>query len=201
MKTAVIYVIGFPNGKLYVGRTVQRVARRFQGHCRSKQPVGRAIRKYGPENCRLIVLHSDVSWSEAGKLEQWYISELETRSEKNGYNLTDGGEGQVGRKVSRKCREAVSKAVRRLWNDPSDRAKMLAAVQKNLAKAHSANRGRKLVGSHLAKIQAVAAQNAKACRGIPQTGERLAKSQAAIGKAREAKRLKDLARKEANGTS
>lgn len=110
MKSALLYIIGFPNGRLYVGVTTEALARRFGRHCRSREKVGQAIRKQGPENCRLMVLHRGLSWEEAGDLERWYIQELETRINQNGYNVAGGGGGSLDLRHTEeaKCRIRVS---------------------------------------------------------------------------------------------
>lgn len=106
-----VYVICFPNGKLYVGRTLAAASHRFQEHCQSKYPVGRAIRKYGKENVCLVVLHSDLSWKQAGKLEQRWIAQLGAMSP-GGYNLTAGGDGAIGFRHSDVARQRIGQSSR-----------------------------------------------------------------------------------------
>ncbi len=183
MRRTLLYIIGFPNGKLYVGITTGTAEGRFRRHCYSNHCVGRAIRKYGSENCRLMVLHRDLTWHEAGKLERWYIQELETRIGTNGYNVACGGGGTLGVPLSAKGRRAVSKANRQRWADDPERMRTI------VARAHAACRGKKHSGKRLEKsqkAQAIATAAAiKANQGRKHTGGRLAKSRAALAKARQ----------------
>lgn len=126
MRLATLYIICFPNGNLYVGITTNTAEGRFRRHIGSRFPVGHAIRKYGAENCRLVVLRRNVLWPQACALERFYIRELRTRLKQGGYNLTAGGEGKPDRPASAKCRAAVGNAVRKKWSkDPEYQAKML----------------------------------------------------------------------------
>ena len=184
MKTAVIYAIGFPNGKLYVGRTTQPVERRFRGHCRSKWAVGRAIGKYGPANCQIMIRASGLSWPNAGEAERFWIAELGTMLP-DGYNITGGGEGNLGRPVPPEQQQKHSDAARRQWQDGAFREKasraMSAAVAKAqkgktpspaqlqhihnmVAKSAEARRGRKLSPEHRAKVLAALARRTRAGR-------------------------------------
>lgn len=65
---AEVYVLTFPNGKQYVGRTKKTADVRFRNHVRdsqkSKMPVHRAIRKFGAENVKVAILADGLSWSE-----------------------------------------------------------------------------------------------------------------------------------------
>ena len=127
MKRASLYVICFPNGKLYVGRTSLTADERFRQHCWSRQPVGTAIRKYGRENCVVAVLHHDLSWVEAGVLEQFYISEFATRVRENGYNVTAGGEGTVGFRHSVETRRLLPLSQRGKTRGPEARSHIAEA--------------------------------------------------------------------------
>lgn len=121
-----LYVVCLPNGGLYVGITTTTAEGRFLRHRKSRFPIGYAIRKYGSENCRLVVLHRNLPWFDACELEQWYIKELEIRIAQGGYNLTAGGEGKPDRPASSACRRSVGDAVRRKWAEDTEyRTKML----------------------------------------------------------------------------
>lgn len=105
------------NGKMYIGQTVKSIKKRFQAHCHKTQSgknykLSRAIRKYGEEN----FLVEEVMWVEAftkealkrklDYIEIRLIKKLGTR--KNGYNMTDGGEGRLGYKMSDEHRKKIS---------------------------------------------------------------------------------------------
>jgi len=105
-----LYVItNLVNGKQYVGITgdpEQRRREHFSGH--GSRLVWNAIRKYGRENLLFEV------WYESDK--QW-ITTMECRAivmlgtyAKRGYNLTLGGESNVGRKFTEESRRKMSLA-------------------------------------------------------------------------------------------
>ena len=87
------------NGKPYVGQTTQKLERRIKEHKRSDLYIDRAIRKYGWENFTVEVLKVCGSKEELDYWEKYFIKARNTRSP-NGYNLTDGGEGTVGIKLT-----------------------------------------------------------------------------------------------------
>jgi group I intron endonuclease len=109
-----LYLISFPNGKQYIGITIQALERRFYHHCYQaenggKTLVGKALKKYGREKveCRVLVEADDLA----------YLQEIERRAIKaygtkcpSGYNLTDGGEGTLGRPTSPETRQKMRDA-------------------------------------------------------------------------------------------
>jgi len=129
---ASLYILCFPNGKLYVGITRQRVERRFQRHKRSTAPVGCALFKYGPENVRIVVLHRDRPWAEACELERFYIQEFGTRIEAGGYNLTDGGEGVLNPPTESRQRmsEKAISSRKRQWQNSTYRRRTIESVRR-----------------------------------------------------------------------
>lgn len=96
-----------------MGITTKTAEKRFRGHMKSPYPVGCAIRHFGPENVRVVILHHDLPWAEACELERFYIQKFGSRIETGGYNLTDGGEGQLGWKPSLETRQRLSDARKR----------------------------------------------------------------------------------------
>src|SRR5208282_4068973 len=90
------------NGKIYVGKTVLPLARRWQNHLyQVRRGCGyyfhRAIRKYGVENFSLQVLETAISIEELIALEKYWIATLGSNSSTVGYNETKGGEGWHGK--------------------------------------------------------------------------------------------------------
>jgi len=161
---AVLYILCFPNGKLYVGITTKTAEQRFRGHCRSRSRVGKAIRKYSPADCRLVVLGRGLSWSEACELEQYYIKTLETRVEQNGYNQTDGGDGVQGLVQSERQR----KAARNLWRDPTTCVNMREHLRAAQLRAAEVTRAR--MQDQAVRTKLVAA-GAAARRGVPSSAK------------------------------
>lgn len=86
----------FPNGKTYIGKTIQSLDRRFgkdfAGYT-GQQPLWHAIQKYGVENIRTEILYRDIPETELNRLETLYIARWNTHKSGNGYNVTWGGDG------------------------------------------------------------------------------------------------------------
>ena len=93
------------NGKSYFGQTVKSVEKIYKQHLRTAQrgentKLYRAIRKYGSKNFTIEeVISVEASSLQALKakldfLERHFIQKYDTR--RNGYNMTDGGEGTLG---------------------------------------------------------------------------------------------------------
>ena len=86
-----VYVHKFPNGKNYVGLTKQDVEVRWghKGWGYKKQPIYKAIEKYGWDNIQHIVLKDGLTFEEAQNLEKEKIIEFDSIN--NGYNVSPGG--------------------------------------------------------------------------------------------------------------
>jgi group I intron endonuclease len=133
------------NSKRYVG--ISSRSDRFEKHCYNAQ-VGRkgalynAIRKHGPDSFEYAVLRRCTNAKTAKKLECKYIAQLNTRPP-HGYNLTDGGDGAIGYKQSRKARLRRAQWQRDRMRSVSLRARTSKALK-----------GRKKSATHLANIAA-----------------------------------------------
>jgi group I intron endonuclease len=97
------------NGKQYVGQTVRTLEQRWNSHVsyamRGKgHYFAHAIKAYGPEQFTIETLHVCESKEEMDFTEIFYIELLNTRRPA-GYNLTAGGEGNLGWKPSKEIRE------------------------------------------------------------------------------------------------
>jgi len=100
------------NGKQYVGQTIKTLNTRWQQHQLETSHVSclrNAIKKYGTEAFSVEVLHVCETREEMSFVEMFYISLLNTKSP-CGYNLTDGGEGNLGHIASEETRAKLSKA-------------------------------------------------------------------------------------------
>jgi group I intron endonuclease len=97
------------NGMQYVGQTVRTLEQRWNSHVsyalRGKgHYFAHAIKCYGPEQFTVETLHVCESKEEMDFTEIFYIELLKTRSPA-GYNLTAGGEGNLGWNPSKEIRE------------------------------------------------------------------------------------------------
>lgn len=108
-----VYVHIFPNGKRYIGITSKRPNARWESGngYRDGSPIRNAINKYGWDNIEHIILFDGLTQEEACKKEIELIDKYKTNihryGNKYGYNLTDGGEGTTGHKVSEERKEIM----------------------------------------------------------------------------------------------
>ena len=102
------------NGKMYIGQTVKSLSKRIHSHINIALSGGdniyfhKAIKKYGKEN---------FTWStiaECNSLEELNIAEIEMIKKyntfSNGYNLTKGGEGNVGFRHKEETKRKIGNA-------------------------------------------------------------------------------------------
>lgn len=106
------------NGKNYIGFTGLNLEKRLKKHMNnSKNGIDthfyRAIRKYGVEEIKSEVLYETDSFNEALEMERYFISKYD--SYKNGYNMTNGGDG--GDIISLLDEERYKKYIQKLSNE------------------------------------------------------------------------------------
>lgn len=109
MRKGVIYKIVSPTGKVYIGKTVNfssRMSCYKRNHTPGQHLLGASISKYGWESHQVEILE-EVDVEILNELEKKYIKELNTFTYNNplGLNLTEGGDGSIGRKDSKEVRE------------------------------------------------------------------------------------------------
>jgi len=103
------------NGKIYIGITTKTVLNRFQRHCviartsnkHNKKYLHYAMMKYGWINFSVGTIEECNSIEELKERESFWIKELDSNNPKIGYNLTKGGDGLAGYKVSRDIMQKV----------------------------------------------------------------------------------------------
>lgn len=107
-------IVNIRNRKSYVGYTID-IDRRWKTHLRSStthsdKPLYHAMRKYGINNFYLEILSETYDKDFALKiLEPYYIKYYDSKIDKNGYNLTDGGESNYGWVPSEKTKSLWKK--------------------------------------------------------------------------------------------
>lgn len=100
------------NGKSYIGQTVQSLNKRIIKHIndalnnRYNSYFHKAIRKYGKKNFEWEILTICDTVEKLNKAEIEMIGKHNTFE--NGYNLTRGGEGNVGRKHTEESKKKMS---------------------------------------------------------------------------------------------
>lgn len=99
MKGKIYKIYNDVNDKLYIGKTVSSIEKRFQEHCGDskkerceKRPLYNAMNKYGIEHF-FIELIEECDLKELSEKEIYWIGYY--NSYKNGYNATLGGDGKI----------------------------------------------------------------------------------------------------------
>lgn len=109
------------NGKVYVGITTRQLSARIGEHIydsftengHSPTYFHKAMAKYGIENFKFTVLEEvertsfDDMREQLYALEQKYISEYQSNNKNVGYNLTDGGDGITGYRMTLEQRQKI----------------------------------------------------------------------------------------------
>ena len=103
------------NNKIYIGQTVKTITERFSKHINSVKRhsisyIHRAIRKYGKENFIIEEIEKCNSSDQLNEREIFWIKKLNSKLP-NGYNLTDGGGGISGYKLSKETKQKISKSL------------------------------------------------------------------------------------------
>jgi len=124
--TVPLYKLTSPSGKSYIGLTtgplqVRLNHHRFDSERGSTLKLHKAFRKYGFDNFKVEVLDESIDPDELCRLEIAAIKEHDTFG-RNGYNLTLGGEGALGTKLTddRKLALVQARARRRSEKTPSE---------------------------------------------------------------------------------
>ena len=142
-KTYTIYVhINKLNNKCYVGQTCQAVAKRWKngaGYLDGSQPkFENAIKKYGWANFEHKIIYTNLTLEEANKLEKELIKQYDSIN--NGYNISSGGDGNPGHKLSEEARAKISRAK---LGKPNYKLRGIKRSEQTKAKLREANKGQK----------------------------------------------------------
>lgn len=105
-------ITNLKNGMIYVGITNQGARVRFLHHLYEARsgslfPIHKAIRKHGEQNFEQEVIETCLNYQILKIREKYWIKKLETKERKIGYNLTTGGDGTFGRKLSEETKEKI----------------------------------------------------------------------------------------------
>lgn len=110
------------NNKVYVGKTINE-KRRYREHLHYKKreenlPIHKALKKYGYDNFKYEVVFETRSNNKdnintiLNALEKHYIRKFNSNNKKYGYNLTKGGEGTLGYKLTDEERKIRSERMK-----------------------------------------------------------------------------------------
>lgn len=105
------------NGKAYIGKTTVSVRQRWFRHKTSAKRGSttyfhKALRKYGADNFDVTEFASTDNADDLSFLEQLYIWMFNTTDDRYGYNLTAGGEGNVGWVPSEDVRQKIAASLK-----------------------------------------------------------------------------------------
>ena len=132
-----IYVhINKINGKRYIGQTKQSLDQRFrsgEGYKGSPKFYG-AIKKYGWDNFKHILLFDELTLEEANQKEEELIKQYDTTNDDKGYNIAYGGDNHnISEETVQKILIAKQKQVDRydkngVYIDSFDNAKIAGKI-------------------------------------------------------------------------
>lgn len=98
------------NGKIYIGQTVRKLSTRISNHkCYNGSLISNAFKKYGDENFSIEIIDRASSKNELDTKEIYWIERYNSIAP-NGYNITKGGGGTIGYKLSDETKQKISKA-------------------------------------------------------------------------------------------
>lgn len=105
-------MIKFPNGKVYIGKTLTSINKRIKDHISeskrgSRLKVHNAMKKYNYE-FTISILEDSIIESDLSDREIFYIAKYNSTIHSIGYNMTYGGEGVSSVSVSLETRKKQS---------------------------------------------------------------------------------------------
>lgn len=141
------------NGKKYIGITSQKPTRRWangEGY-RMCPRFFNAIQKYGWDAFRHDILFTDLSQQEAERLEVELITKYGTLEKEKGYNLSAGGGGCSGYKLTPEQRRKQSEALKgRVFTD--EHRRKISENHADLSGSNHPNYGKQLRAETKRKI-------------------------------------------------
>ena len=118
------------NGKIYIGKTIQRLSKRMAQHRRTKTtPLARAIKKYTWEKFKVDVVEECNDFKELNEREKFWIAHYNCKVPE-GYNLADGGEGPTGYAKPLETRKKISESRKGFKHTDETKRKMSEARKK-----------------------------------------------------------------------
>ncbi|MER8941355.1 GIY-YIG nuclease family protein [Mesorhizobium sp. M0915] len=149
------------NGKVYVGQTTQRPAKRWTSHkalsANPKWPIHRAIARHGIANFEFAVIEECADREALDLAECRWIAELRCKKPR-GYNITDGGGGTQGYRFSPEARAKLGDRMRGRVVSPETGRKISASKKgwkpssETIARSAESRRGKHHSDERKAKI-------------------------------------------------
>jgi len=160
--SAIIYTAtNLINNKKYVGFTTKSFHIRINGHFNkvkigSKYHFHNALRKYGRENFRFDIIYQSKYHDHClNIMEPHFISEYNTTIRSIGYNMTPGGDGNLGFNHSEETKLKISKSKKGKSNGPHSKETKLKIGMGNKGKTVTKETRHKLSIANLGKTQSI----------------------------------------------
>lgn len=109
-----VYIHILPNNKVYVGITSRELYQRW-GRNGSGYKISyfkNAIKKYGWDNIQHILITDGLCSYAAKQMEKTLIKFYKSNNKEYGYNLTEGGDGSKGYKMTEEQRKELSQKIK-----------------------------------------------------------------------------------------
>jgi len=159
-KTGIIYKLESPSGRIYVGKTInlkQRLSYYRRLKCKKQPLIYHSLLKYGFSGHTFDILYEgENTLLELNKLEIFFIGLFNSfhGNNENGMNLTLGGDGGFGRKISDEHKKKIIESnKRRTYKKHTEETKKLISESRkkigNTIACQEANK--KLVGKKVTK--------------------------------------------------
>ena len=130
--------------KIYVGQTIVKLETRIAKHKSADTLLGRAIRKYGWDgNFIYITLEECETREQLNEREIYWIKKLNSKYP-NGYNLNEGGGGNLGYPCSEEAKAKISAA-----NSNPPEAKLLRISDGNKGNTYNLGRSKSEETKHI----------------------------------------------------
>ena len=127
------------NNKEYIGLTTRTLEKRWKQHIYESNkkdswewntPLGNAIKKYGKDLFQVFVLEECSSETELKQKEIQLIKERKSLSTETGYNLSFGGDGRLGYKLSEETKRKIGEGNKGKTYTAESLEKMSVAAKK-----------------------------------------------------------------------
>jgi group I intron endonuclease len=149
------------NNKEYIGLTIRPLEHRWKQHIYESNkkdswewntPLGNAIKKYGKDSFQVFVLEECSSEIELKQKEIQLIKERKSLATETGYNLTLGGDGRMGYKLSEETKRKIGEGnIGKVMSNEAKEKMSVAAKKRSVGKLSPMN-GKKHTDDALKKI-------------------------------------------------
>ena len=120
-----VYMMMFPNSKVYIGYTGLKPERRWRGDY--ALDISDAFKEFGKENISYFILDENLTLDEAHAQEAYWVEFYDARNFENGYNCLTGG-AQKGSKANERTIQRNREAAIEQYSDPAMRKKASEAA-------------------------------------------------------------------------